>query len=256
MAASIRPGSSSTGAVAAHAEGRGLARRNRDAVRRHAAVLGERLHARVVASAAGAADGDDGVVRRVHKRAGKIAGAAPHGAAAGVQRAGQQIAHRIKHNVGIGARLHQPDTRLAHQHLFASRHGEHREIEVVEPPSGAGDEIAGMKIGAAWQNAVAAGGRRNDLEAAAAADDGVEWHDGIGVRRQRLADIDANRGDGQRHRRIGARRRRYPRHERRSRRAAPAVRPAGRQRPRHPRPARGRAPWTDRQRAAPRVRPS
>ena len=42
MAASIRPGSSSTGAVAGHAERRGLARRDRDAVRLDAAVRGER----------------------------------------------------------------------------------------------------------------------------------------------------------------------------------------------------------------------
>ena len=57
----MRPGSSSTGRVADEAQRGGFAGRDADAVERDLADAGERAHARVVAAAAGAADGDDGV---------------------------------------------------------------------------------------------------------------------------------------------------------------------------------------------------
>ena len=60
-AASSRPGSSSTGCAPTKPKRRGLARRERDAVHRDAAGARQRVHAGVVAAAAGAADGDDGV---------------------------------------------------------------------------------------------------------------------------------------------------------------------------------------------------
>ncbi len=103
-------------AVAAHAECRRLAGRNRDAMRRHAGRSG-RAYARshrlrplpVPPMAMTASAPPSG------KRGGEIAGAAPRGATARVQGARQQIADGIEHHVGIGARLHQADAGLAHQ---------------------------------------------------------------------------------------------------------------------------------------------
>ncbi len=142
------------------------------------------------------------------------------GAAARVQRARQQIADGVEHDVGIGARLHQADPRLAHQHLLLAGHRQHGEIEIVEPPSGAGDEIAGAQIGAAREHAVAGGRRRNRLEAAAAA---RRWHRAgrrhpcpAAARRRRRREP-AQPPAAPAHR---ARRRRSPRREPRSRRCS------------------------------------
>ena len=129
-------------------------------------------------------------MRGVRERRREIAGAAAHGAAARAQRTRQEIADGVEHDVGLGARLHQPDARLAHRHLRLAGHGQHREIEIVEPPSRTGDEIAGLEIGAARQHAVTGGGRRDRFEAPATSDDRVERHDRIRAGRQRVADVD------------------------------------------------------------------
>ena len=89
-AASIRPGSSSTGRAVDEAQRRGLARRDADAVKRNLADARERAHAGIVAAAAGAADSDHRVRAVVVQRGFERQVAGDGAAAFAVDRAGDE----------------------------------------------------------------------------------------------------------------------------------------------------------------------
>ena len=236
------------------AEGRGLARRERDAVHLDAAEARQRAHARVVAAAAGAADGDDGVGALVLQRCPRspmrraVQPTAPPPSAPIARAIRPRAASRIASSPW--ARAYDANARLAHHH---PRDRRRRRAPPSRPCRSAGPAAISahraLAIGSRRQHAVA---RRRPARAprtAIADRDGIERRDRIGARRQRLADIDPH-GRRQRRRRVGAgigrsgRRRPPSRHAARSR--------AGGSGPRDhvAAPARGRAPPRARPRAA------
>ncbi len=202
-AASIRPGSSSTGPLPDEAERRGLAGRERDAVRLDAAEARERAHARVVLPAAGAADGDE---RRPRRRppapASRLTWPAPACAdstrppAAAISPR-EQIAwrHRARHRPPRGI---APDADAARGPPPAARPprpASRAWMRVRRSPARAsGDRRHG--VGARRQHAVAGRHRRDDLRAIAAHDHDIERRDRVGAGGNRLADVDARRRAG------------------------------------------------------------
>ena len=151
---------------------------------------------------------------------------------------------------GPGRAVHQPDARLAHQRTRLSGHGEHRDIETVQPPSRLRDEAASPEIALRGQHAVAGGCRRQDLEAAAAADDRIERNDRIRARRH--AHRRRRRGPASQRAAWAnsCRRRRSRLHEPHSRRQAREPRRASRLRLARPPPAHETARRRRRSRAA------
>ena len=126
-AASIRPGSSSSRPRADKAQRGGLARRDADAVTGDLANAGEGADARVVASAAGAADGDDKIGAFIVERGVQRGGVRNSAPALGIDGAGNERGDSANDVTRAGP--HHAHARLAHQHALDAERGEQRDVD-------------------------------------------------------------------------------------------------------------------------------